>query len=149
MSDSKVVVCDRCGQGNRVRGVAEGAPHCGKCGAALPWLTDVTEASFAGAVERSPLPVLVDFWAPWCGPCRMVSPAVERLAAALSGSLKVAKLNTDQEPGLGQRFGVRGIPTLILFDGGRERDRVTGALPAPALQEWVRSRLGPGVRTAG
>ncbi|MBO0702756.1 MAG: thioredoxin [Candidatus Dormibacteraeota bacterium] len=148
MSESKVVVCGRCGQGNRVRAVAGGAPHCPKCGAALPWLTDVTGGTFAAAVEQSPLPVLVDFWAPWCGPCRMVGPAVERLAGTLAGSLKVAKVNTDEEPGLGQRFGVRGIPTLVLFEGGRERDRVSGALPGPALEQWVRSRLGSSVGAA-
>lgn len=109
----------------------------------MPWLADVTESTFSGAVEQSPLPVLVDFWAPWCGPCRTVAPAVEKLAGSLAGSLKVAKVNTDEEPGLGQQFGVRGIPTLVLVKGGRERDRVSGALPAPALEQWVRSRLGP------
>jgi len=149
MSDSKVVVCERCGQANRVRAAAEGAPHCPKCGAALPWLIETTEEGFGGTVERSPLPVLVDFWAPWCGPCRMVGPAVEKLAGTLAGSLKVAKVNTDEEPALGGRFNVRGIPTLILFEGGRERDRVTGALPAAALEQWVTSRLGLKVRTSG
>jgi len=87
------------------------------------------------------VPVLADFWAPWCAPCRMVEPVVERLAVDLAGRLKVAKINTDEEPQLGSRFEVRGIPTLILFRDGKEADRVTGAMPAPELRAWVESRL--------
>jgi thioredoxin 2 len=138
---SKVTTCGGCGQKNRVRAAATGIPQCGKCGRALPWVAEVTSADFASVVEESPLPVLVDFWAPWCGPCRIVAPAVEKLAGDLAGKLKVAKVNTDQEPGLGARFGIRGIPTLVLFEKGRERDRVTGALPGPALEQWVAARL--------
>ena len=136
-----IVACARCGQKNRVRPVAKGTPHCARCGADLPWLVDVTAAEFADAVEHSPVPVLADFWAPWCAPCRILAPTVERLSVELAGKLKVVKINTDEQPALGERFGVRGIPTLILFAGGRERDRVTGALPAPALRSWVDSRL--------
>ena len=79
--------------------------------------------------------------APWCGPCRIVAPAVERLSEELAGKLKVVKLNTDDEPALGQRFGVRSIPTLLLMDGGKERDRVVGALNVNALRNWVQERL--------
>ena len=92
-------------------------------------------------VEKAPIPVLIDFWAPWCGPCRIVAPALERLSEELAGRLKVAKLNTDDEPALGQRFGVQSIPTLVLMDGGRERDRVIGALNLNALRSWVEARL--------
>lgn len=141
MAEREVIACASCGQKNRLRVAASGAPHCGKCGRALPWLVDVTADDFAAAVEQSPLPVLVDFWAPWCGPCRMVAPAVEKLSADMAGKLKVAKVNTDDEPELGGRFGIRGIPTLALFVEGRERDRVSGALPGPALRQWVDSRL--------
>lgn len=141
MADSNVVGCVKCGQRNRVRSAATGVPECGKCGTALPWLADATSADFASVVEGSPLPVLADFWAPWCGPCRTVAPVVEKLATELAGKLKVAKVNTDEQPDLGARFGVRGIPTLVLFERGRERDRLTGALPAPALKQWVEARL--------
>ena len=141
MDGSKVVSCGGCGQRNRIRPAAHGAPHCSKCGAPLPWLVDITAADFTAGVEQSPLPVLADFWAPWCGPCRMLAPVVEKLSQELAGRLKVAKINTDEQPELGNRFGVRGIPTLVLFAGGRESDRITGAMPGPALRSWVEARL--------
>ena len=79
-------------------------------------------------VEKSPIPVLIDFWAPWCAPCRIVAPAVERLSEELAGQMKVARLNTDLAPALQERFGIRGIPTLVMMEGVKERDRVTGAM---------------------
>jgi thioredoxin 2 len=144
MSEPTVVTCPHCGARNRVRAAAQGVPVCGKCGKELPWLARVTAADFEAVVEKSPIPVLVDFWAPWCGPCRIVEPAVEQLSRELAGRLKVAKLNTDEEPALQARFGVRGIPTLALIEGGRERDRVTGAMALPALKSWVEARLPAG-----
>jgi len=144
MSEPKVVTCPKCGQKTRVQPAAGGVPHCPKCGEALPWLTDTSTSEFNSVVEKSPIPVLIDFWAPWCGPCRIVAPAVEHLSEELAGKLKVAKLNTDDEPELGERFGVRAIPTLVLMDGGRERDRVTGALNVNALRSWVDTRLSAG-----
>jgi thioredoxin 2 len=141
ISDPKVSICPACGQKNRVRADAAGVPHCGKCGKPLPWLAETGAADFEAVVEKAPIPVLIDFWAPWCGPCRMVAPAVERLSQELAGRLKVAKLNTDDEPGLGQRFGVQSIPTLVLMEGGRERDRIIGALNVNALRSWVEARL--------
>lgn len=146
MSDTKVLTCPHCGQKNRVMVTAAGVPHCARCGSALPWLVEVSTSNFQAAVEASPLPVLADFWAPWCGPCRMVAPAVEKVAADLAGKLKVAKINTDEQPELGNRFGVRSIPTLILFDQGREKDRIVGARPEAALRGWVDSRLGSAAR---
>src|SRR3989442_4392141 len=104
MSDTKVMACPKCGQKNRVDAAASGVPHCAKCGSVLPWLAEVSTANFHNAVEASPVPVLADFWAPWCGPCRMVSPAVERLATDLAGKLKVVKINTDEQTDLQQRF---------------------------------------------
>ena len=98
-------------------------------------------ADFGAVVEKSPIPVLIDFWAPWCAPCRIVAPAVERLSEELAGQMKVAKLNTDLAPALQERFGIRGIPTLVLMDGGKERDRVTGAMNLNALRQWIEQRL--------
>jgi thioredoxin 2 len=143
MAEDKVLACPSCGQKNRVRAAAAGVPHCAKCGKPIPWLVDISAGDFRTGVEKSPVPVLADFWAPWCAPCRMVAPVVERLAGDLAGGLKVVKVNTDDQPELGERFSVRGIPTLILFEGGREKDRVTGALPAQALRTWLETRLGP------
>jgi thioredoxin 2 len=143
MSDTKVIKCPGCGTKNRVRAAAGGAPHCGNCGRTLPWLAKATTSDFAEVVENSTLPVLVDFWAPWCGPCRMVSPVVEQLAGELAGRLKVAKVNTDEEPALQARFGVRGIPSLVLLEGGKERDRVVGAMGHDLLKSWLESRLAP------
>jgi thioredoxin 2 len=141
MSEPKVVTCPKCGQKTRIRSSAEGVPHCPKCAEALPWLTDTGASDFYAVVEKSPIPVLIDFWAPWCGPCRIVAPAVERLSNELAGKLKAVKVNTDLEPRLQERFGVRGIPTLVLMDEGKERDRVTGAMNAEALRRWVEQRL--------
>jgi thioredoxin 2 len=141
MSDPGVVACASCGQKNRLQVAASGVPHCAKCGSALPWLVEISNGDFKAAVEESPVPVVADFWAPWCGPCRMVAPAVEKVATELAGRVKVVKINTDAEPGLGQRFGVRSIPTLVLFQEGREKDRVVGARPAPELRAWLGSRL--------
>src|SRR3979409_1494986 len=141
MSDPKVSVCPTCGQRNRVRADAGAVPHCGKCGKPLPWLVETGASDFEAAVEKSPIPVLIDFWAPWCAPCRIVAPAVERLSEELAGQMKVAKLNTDLAPALQQRFGIRGIPTLVLMDGGKECDRVTGAMNLNALRQWVGQRL--------
>ena len=139
--DAPLIKCPNCGKTNRVRPAASGVPHCGSCGAALPWLTESGEAEFSAVVEQSTLPVLVDFWAPWCGPCRVVSPVVEQIAKDMPGKIKLVKVNTDNAPNLSQRFGIRGIPTLILFDHGKAAARVTGALGAPALRNWVEQNL--------
>jgi thioredoxin 2 len=139
--ESSLSSCPSCGRRNRVRPAAAGAPHCGSCGAPLPWLVEADEGSLAALVEQSPLPVLVDFWAPWCGPCRMVAPAVERVSRELAGRLKVAKVNTDQAPSVAQRFGVRSIPTLALVEHGRERGRVVGAQDAGSLRRWLSAQL--------
>jgi thioredoxin 2 len=149
MNDPKVVECPSCGQKTRIRAAAEGVPHCPKCGRPLPWLTDSSTSDFNRVVAKSPIPVLIDFWAPWCAPCRMVAPAVERLSRELAGRLKAVKVNTDLEPGLQERFGVRGIPTLVLMDGGEERDRITGAIGADALRRWVQPRLPAGTKAQG
>jgi thioredoxin 2 len=137
----QLIRCPACGRENRVRPAARGAPHCGACGAPLPWLVESGDEDFVAVAEESSLPVLLDFWAPWCGPCQMVSPLVERMAEALRGQLKVVKVNTDTAPAVSQRFRISGIPTLMILDHGNEVARVTGALNAAALRNWVEGHL--------
>ncbi len=131
----ETIRCPSCGAKNRVPAakIAAGlVPKCGRCGtrlaaAAAPVV--VSDATFADEVERSPLPVLLDAWAPWCGPCRMIAPVVEELARDLAGRVRVAKLNVDENPRTAARFGLRSIPTLLVLEGGREIDRIVGAQP--------------------
>ncbi|MCX8073317.1 MAG: thioredoxin [Candidatus Binatia bacterium] len=100
-------------------------------------ITEVTDATFDKEVLQSSLPVLVDFWAPWCGPCRAIAPIVEELAKEYEGKLKVAKVNVDQNPEAASRYGVRGIPTLLLFQGGQVKDQIVGAVPKQVLVKAV------------
>ncbi len=135
--------CPSCGAKNRIPfSRLHQRPKCGKCKEPLP-LVDAPyavpdEATFETMVAESSVPVLVDFWAAWCGPCRMIAPELEKLARDRAGRLLVAKVDTEALPGLAARFGVRGIPTLVLFEHGREKNRVSGAMPASAIA----ARLG-------
>ena len=140
MSDD-VIRCPGCGRRNRVPAAAAGTPRCGSCRQPLPWITDAGDATFAEVVERAAVPVLVDFWAPWCGPCRMVSPALAQLAGEKPGQIKLVKINVDESPRLQQRFGIQSIPTLMVFRGGHIVARQTGAAPAPALRDWLDQAL--------
>jgi thioredoxin 2 len=131
-----IVTCPNCGKRNRVRPTSAGIPQCAVCGTKLPWSVAADRESFDDEITAS-VPVIIDFWAPWCGPCRMVSPAVERLAEANAGRLKVVKLNVDEAPEISARFGVQGIPLLVLLRDGREVDRLVGAVPEPQLKAWA------------
>jgi thioredoxin 2 len=126
------LTCAACGKKNRIRPAPRGAPHCGECGKPLPWLVNATDATFDVEADAAPA-VLVDLWAPWCGPCRFVGPILEQLAAEYAGRLKVVKVNVDENPALTQRFGAFSIPTLVVLKGGRVVDRIVGAMPKPQL----------------
>lgn len=135
--DASIVVCPSCGKRNRVPAAASGIPRCATCHTDLPWLVDAGPADFDDAI-RSRLPVLVDLWAPWCGPCRIVAPGVERAARELAGHLKVVKVDVERAPAVSARFGVQGIPTLLVLRDGEPVARQVGALPPDRLVEWVR-----------
>lgn len=146
MNDFTTLRCASCGAVNRVprAKLAQGLkPRCGRCKQPLPGAAAasapviVTDATFAAEVERSPLPVLVDAWAAWCGPCRMIAPAIDELAGEFAGRARVAKLNVDENPVTASRFAIRSIPTLLVMVSGREVDRIVGAQP----KEAIRARL--------
>jgi thioredoxin 2 len=137
-----VVTCPHCGRRNRVPAAAEGIPRCGHCHQPLPWVADAGDDTFAEVAEAASLPVIVDMWAPWCGPCRMVSPALEQLAADLAGRVKLVKVNVDDSPKLSQRFAVQAIPALMILRHGEVVARQAGALPPPALRAWVKEAIG-------
>jgi thioredoxin 2 len=139
---STVVGCPSCGRKNRVPAIAKGHARCANCTHALPWIATADDTTYAAVVEQSTLPVIVDLWAPWCGPCRAVSPALEELAREMAGRVKLVKVNVDESPATAQRFGVQGIPTLVLVDHGRIVARQTGAAPLPALRSWAEDALG-------
>ena len=139
--EPSMMVCPDCGTRNRVPVAAGGSPQCGRCHKSLPWIVDADEGTFAEVAETGPLPVVVDLWAPWCGPCRMVSPVLEQLAREFAGRLKLVKVNVDNAPGIQRRFGVRGIPTFVLLRHGREVDRRTGAAPLPVLRSWLEASM--------
>jgi thioredoxin 2 len=132
-----IVVCQGCGKRNRVPAAARGVARCANCHTALPWLTKAGDGDFEEVVTAASLPVLLDLWAPWCGPCRVVAPGVERAAQQLAGRLKAVKVNVDEAPRVAERFGVQGIPTLLVLRRGREVARQVGALPPPALVRWA------------
>jgi thioredoxin 2 len=139
---SSIVTCPHCGKRNRVPAVGDGIPKCGSCHNALPWIVDAGDDDFTEVVERAPLPVLVDLWATWCGPCRMVSPALEQLATERAGQIKLVKVDVDAAPRLSQRFEVRAVPTLMVFRNGEMISRQAGAAPVPALRSWLDQALG-------
>lgn len=137
------MTCPKCGTKNRLPVGAPGVPRCASCHTNLPWLVEAGEADFDQAVD-TPLAVLVDLWAPWCGPCRMVAPGVEQAARQLTGRLKAVKVNVDEAPRVSARFGVQSIPTLLLLRDGKLVSRQVGALPASQLISWARQEVEAG-----
>ncbi len=145
MAGSVMVVCPACDTANRVPADRLGdGPVCGRCRERLFQGRPValSGARFDAQVGRSGIPVLVDFWAPWCGPCKVMAPAFEQAARELEPGIRLAKVNTEDDPSLAARYGIQAIPTLVLFKGGREVARHSGVLPLPALVAWARKGLG-------
>jgi thioredoxin 2 len=149
MSEPLLIRCANCGANNRVpveRLQSGQEAVCGRCKEPLPvpfhtHPLAVSDATFAEQVERSPLPVLLDMWAPWCGPCRMLTPVVEELARELAGRIRVAKLNVDDNPVTAGRFQIQGIPALLVLIGGREIDRIVGVQPKQEILRRLQSAI--------
>lgn len=141
---SEIIKCAKCGANNRVNEAAEKSAVCGKCKSPLIKNTKplhLTDANFSTEVDNSPLPVLVDFWAAWCGPCRLIAPVIEQLAAELAGKCAVGKLDVDQNQRTAARFGVQSIPTLLILKNGKEIERLVGAQSKEAILSRLQKHL--------
>lgn len=144
MPDGLILPCPECGQKNRIPRVklADEA-RCGRCKGVVRAAGGVAAVDHFDdlqlALQSAEAPVLIDFWAPWCGPCRMVAPEVAKVASRRAADLVVLKVNTDIDPAVGNHYRIQSIPTMALFDGGRERARTSGARPANAIEDWVRA----------
>ncbi|WP_227981146.1 thioredoxin [Nocardia spumae] len=135
------VKCPNCGKVNKVAAAGEGKPRCGNCHEPLPWIASAGDDDFVEVAERSAMPVLVDLWATWCGPCRTVSPALEQLARERAGGIKLVKVDVDAAPRTAERFTVRAVPTLLVMDRGEVLARHAGAAPVPQLRGWLDQAL--------
>jgi len=138
--DSQIRACPACAAKNRLPHITKGHPRCAKCKADLPWVVDAGDANFAAVVD-TPLLVLVDLWAPWCGPCRMVAPVLDSLSQDYAGRIKVVKINVDDNPGIAKAYDASSIPTLVFLRNSEIVDRVVGAQPKPALATRIDTLL--------
>lgn len=144
VNESLHIVCPDCDAVNRIPAVRlEEGPKCGKCHHPLfnGYPVELTAANFQKHITRNDVPVLVDFWAPWCGPCKMMAPQFVQAAGRLEPRIRLAKVNTEAEQMLGGRFGIRSIPTLALFDAGREVARKPGAMGAAEIVRWAQAHV--------
>ncbi|MFV0461937.1 MAG: thioredoxin [Nostocoides sp.] len=137
-----VVTCPSCGRKSRLPTVASGKVRCRACTSFLPWIVTAGDADFDAVTNSDKIPVLVDLWATWCGPCRQVSPALEQLARERAGTLKLVKVDVDKSPKISRRFSVQAVPTLLLLNKGRKVAEQKGAAPIAALRAWVDQSLG-------
>jgi thioredoxin 2 len=142
MADSLHIVCPHCETVNRIPAARlDATPNCGQCHRSLftGHVIELTQGNFQRYIDRNDVPVVVDFWAPWCGPCRMMAPQFSDAAAELEPRARLVKVNTDAEPSLASQFNIRSIPTLALFKSGREIARQSGAMGKSDLVRWVRA----------
>ncbi len=135
-----VIACPACGTKNRLPVAAKGRARCASCKVDLPWLVEAGDEDFDAAVDTKAL-VVVDLWAPWCGPCRLIAPILETLSREMAGTIKVVKVNVDEAPRISARFKAQSIPMLLIMDGGQVVDTMIGAQPAPMLRHRIEGAL--------
>ncbi len=138
---ASIVVCPNCGRKNRVPSAARGMPQCSNCHQPLPWIVEATDDDFGAVADEATMPVLVDLWAPWCGPCRMVSPVLEKLARECAGRVKLVKVDVDASPATAQRFQAQGIPMLVVLREGRVVAEHVGAAAEQVLRPWLEEAI--------
>lgn len=141
---SHITTCPHCGKRNRVPAAAAGKPRCANCGHWLPWIADADDGDFKEVARTNSVPILVDVWATWCGPCRVVSPVLEQLATERAGQLKLVKVEVDRAPAIAQQFAIRAVPTLLVIENHEVLGRQSGAAPLAALRDWLDQTLAAG-----